>query len=842
MIRFGLLLALLMSSSALANAQCELQMLTADVPTQDDLFGESVGVDGGVIVVGAPEDVGGTGGPGEAYVFRFDGSSWVEEQKLTSSDGIPGDEFGLRVAVSGDVFVATAFDADGQQADSGAAYVFRYDGSQWDEEQKLTASDGMTGDGFVHCDVDGDVIVVGATNSLAFQGSAYVFRYNGTSWVEEQKLTASDGDGGDFFGRPSVSGDTIVALGSSADGAAPNSGAAYVFRYDGSMWCEEQKLIAGDTTQSGFSAVAAHGDVIAVGASNPAPGAVYVYRYNGTSWFQEQKLTPAMDAQFGLFVATDGTTIAVGANDSFFTYNYDGSVWTNEQNFPTPPDGFPPTTRVALHGDTVVAGQPGTTAAGTETGSVLVYSLSTPSSSELVAGDGDGDNVGRSTGVDGHTALIGAPSDDGVANNNGSAYVFRYDGASWSQEQKLLPSSADANENFGESCDLFGDVAVIGAHCPGGSCATTNGAAYIFRYDGTTWSEEERLTASDGASDDRFGDAAAIYGNIAVVGAPRHANRGAVYVYRYDGQMWDEEQKIVGDIVNDGDQFGSEVDVCGDVIIVGAPQDDDADGTEFCESGAAYIFRYNGSTWVEEQKIVGDGCKQFRGLRVAIDGDVAAIGTDGTFVHVYRYDGSTWVEEQQLTATSGSLDSAQLSVEGDIIVAGNSSDGDAGSSAGAIHVYRYDGTTWNEGTKLTASDASSGDALGGSIALSGSTVIAGATQADGTVANSGTAYIFALNEALCLTPFIRGDSNGDGDVNIADAISILMVLFDGAGTDCLDALDVNDNDAISVSDAFHLVCFLFCSPSGSPPPTPYPACGTDPTDGVLECDSLASCP
>ena len=78
---------------------------------------------------------------GSAYVFRYDGSDWVEEAKLTASDGAADDYFGISVAVSGDTAVVGAFDFERRNgSSSGSAYVFRYDGSDWVEEAKLTAS------------------------------------------------------------------------------------------------------------------------------------------------------------------------------------------------------------------------------------------------------------------------------------------------------------------------------------------------------------------------------------------------------------------------------------------------------------------------------------------------------------------------------------------------------------------------------------------------------------------------------------------------------------------------------------------------------------------------------
>jgi ribonuclease BN (tRNA processing enzyme) len=144
-----------------------------------------------------------------------------EETKVTASDGASADQFGKSVAVSGDTAVVGAFFDDDNGTDSGSAYVFRYDGSDWAEEAKVTASDGVADDDFgFSVAISGDTAVVGAPqddDNGSSSGSAYVFRYDGSDWAEETKLTASDGVADDRFGNSiAVSGDSTSATTRSA--------------------------------------------------------------------------------------------------------------------------------------------------------------------------------------------------------------------------------------------------------------------------------------------------------------------------------------------------------------------------------------------------------------------------------------------------------------------------------------------------------------------------------------------------------------------------------------------------------------------------------------------------
>lgn len=192
-------------------------------------FGLSVAVAGDTIVVGAFKD--GVLGLefGAAYVYRLIGAEWVEEEKLIASDSHPRDFFGFSVAVSGDTIVVGADGDDDDGPDSGSAYVFGFDGTNWVERQKLTASDAAERDGLGgSVRILGETIVIGATGN---SGSAYVFRFDGSDWVEKQKLAAFDAERGDQFGvSVAISGEVIVVGAPGTNDPGAKSGSAYVFR------------------------------------------------------------------------------------------------------------------------------------------------------------------------------------------------------------------------------------------------------------------------------------------------------------------------------------------------------------------------------------------------------------------------------------------------------------------------------------------------------------------------------------------------------------------------------------------------------------------------------------
>ena len=234
--------------SSLAAAEvtvCSEQEIFASDAEPQDLFGQSVAIDGQFVIVGAywdddacPKQLGCNSGA--AYVYHLQGATWNEQQKLVSLDLAEGDQFGQEVGISGDVAIVGANRDDDNGIDSGSAYVFRYDGGRWTQEQKLTAPDGAAEDGFGWgVDVDGNVAIVGAysdDDNGRNSGSVYVFRFDGKSseWVFEQKVVAIDGQAGDFFGQDvSISGDgsspgpggpTTTAIGRVRPSSSPTTG------------------------------------------------------------------------------------------------------------------------------------------------------------------------------------------------------------------------------------------------------------------------------------------------------------------------------------------------------------------------------------------------------------------------------------------------------------------------------------------------------------------------------------------------------------------------------------------------------------------------------------------
>ncbi len=250
---------------------------------------------------------------------------------------------------------------------------------------------------------------------------------------------------------------------------------------------------------------------------------------------------------------------------------------------------------------------------------------------KLVAGDAAAvDSFGFPVAVSGDTVVVGARFDDDAGLSSGSAYVFVRSGTTWTQQQKLTAGDAAALDFFGSAVAVSGDTAVVGALRDDDAGADT-GSAYVFVRSGTTWTQQQKLIASDAAAGDNLGWAVAISGDTFVVGAwfPNDAfpQNGSAYVFVRSGTTWAEQQKLTAsDAVLDpvGDRFGTLLAISGDTVVVGAHGDSDAG----LGSGSAYVFVRSGTTWTERQKLTASdaGARDFFGYAVAIDGDTVVAG------------------------------------------------------------------------------------------------------------------------------------------------------------------------------------------------------------------------
>lgn len=286
-------------------------------------FGAAVAIDGALAAVGAYFDDATAIDSGSAYVFERGAAGWSQVAKLVAFDGSGGDWFGRSIALSGDTVAVGAENDDALGTDSGSVYVFVRSGASWVLQAKLTASNGVAYDAFgVALALEGDRLVVGAPLADAgaiFSGAAYVFRRDGANWVEEAELAPSDPLGFDDFGSSVAFAGGRALVG--APGHHGERGAAYLFERAGTSWSQAAKLssASGAPYDRFGAAVAIDAQLAAVGApgedfAGAQSGGAHLFVRCGNEWLEDVALAPRSLAPYdalGYALALDAGEVAV---------------------------------------------------------------------------------------------------------------------------------------------------------------------------------------------------------------------------------------------------------------------------------------------------------------------------------------------------------------------------------------------------------------------------------------------------------------------------------------------------------------------------------------------------
>ena len=403
----------------------------------------------------------------------------------------------------------------------------------------------------------------------------------------------------EFGGAVAVSGNTVVISarfedsnatgvnGNQADNSASGSGAAYVFVKQGGTWVQQAYLKASNTQGSdGFGqSLAVSGDTIAVGASGEDSNATGI---NGN-----QANNSAVDA------------------GAVYIFVRNGGVWSQQAYL-------------------------------------------------KASNTGAGDNFGLALALSGDTLVVGAPSEDSsstgvngnqnneTASNSGAAYVFVRNAGVWSQQAYLKASNAGGfnGDNFGHSVSISADTIAVGAWSEDSNATGVNGdqnnntaidsgAAYVFVRNAGVWSQQAYLKASNTGNDDYFGWAVAVSGDSLVVGAYSEDSNatgingvqsnnlaggsGAVYAFRRNAGLWSQEAYIKASNSEANDQFGRNLALSGDILVVASRAEDSnaigIDGNQAnnlsVQSGATYVLRRSGGVWSQIAYLKASNAESF---------------------------------------------------------------------------------------------------------------------------------------------------------------------------------------------------------------------------------------
>jgi hypothetical protein len=468
-----------------------------------------------------------------------------------------------------------------------------------------------------------------------------------------------------------------------------------------------------------------------------------------------------LNAHFGAALALSADTVAIGA----FGDPVNQSTITNAATADTATNGASP-----------------------NSGAVFVYRKSGNNwvqEAYVKASNSDAnDQLGRSVSLSGDTMSVGADFEDsnettittGAVNTNnddalssGAVYVFGRTGTTWSSEAYIKATNAEANDYFGTSVALQGNLLAVGAigedssetqitNLPPASSdnsAELSGAVFVYRKSSGQWNQEAYIKAANASSSSQFGYSVALSSDTLAVGAHQEdsghntitngpvppstslqGNSGAVYLYRKTTTGWAQEAYIKAVNVGANDEFGSSVALSGELLAVGAPREDsqqtsisnnltaDSSNTK-SDSGALYLYRRSGTQWEQEAFIKAansDATDQF-GSSVALSGSTLAVGAPNE-------------ASEQATLTNGST----------------ASDNNATPARGAVYVYRRLGSSWSQEAYVKASSSNCGEKFGTSVSLSGDTLAGGA---DGCAGSTGGFFALFKNTSRMYDPDVR---------------------------------------------------------------------------------------
>jgi hypothetical protein len=392
------------------------------------------------------------------------------------------------------------------------------------------------------------------------------------------------------------------------------------------------------------------------------------------------------------------------------------------------------------------------------------------------------DSLGFSVAISGDTAIIGAPRNSGGTGlqNRGAAYVYvRNSAGVWTQQQKLTASDGTANDQFGYSVAVNGNTAVVGRQNTTTGVNRADGKVYVFTRTGTVWTETQTLVSNDIAQGDLFGNSLAFEGNTLVVGALNKNNgnnffQGAAYVFTRPGAggAFTQQAKLTASDGVFADFFGYSVAVSGDSVIVGATSLAGQPNSK----GKAYIFTRSGSAWAQQQILqASDGTNgDAFGFAVGISGDTSVVGArlddvgavaDQGSAYVFTRAGTVWTETQQLfgveTTQRNDTFGGSVAIKGDTIAIGAPAHEFIANIAnhGAVYVFNRTGSTWTRTQKLVHTDPAP-DALGTSVAFDGTSIISGAPSKNSA---RGAAYVFAPD----INTRSLFDFDGDGKADLS---------------------------------------------------------------------------
>ncbi|MFN3454189.1 MAG: hypothetical protein ACK41T_04460, partial [Pseudobdellovibrio sp.] len=464
------------------------------------------------------------------------------------------------------------------------------------------------------------------------------------------------------------------------------------------------------------------------------------------------------------------------------------------------------------------------------------------------ANSDSGDLFGTGIAIDGDTLVVGAPGEssdqttitngttaatNNFITNSGAVYVYKRRGVSWTQEAYIKAANPNENDSFGNALALHGDTLVVGANKEDSSQTTItngptasannavrdNGALYVYKRTGTTWTQQAYIKSHKGLADVNFGSIVSLYDDTIVVGDNSiddyGTDSGIVYIYTRSGNSWSLQTTLYAYNAGGSDGYGSRVSLYENTLAVSAPGEDSnqttitnadtvVENNALSRSGAVYVYTRSGVSWTQQAYIKASNANvdDALGGSLSLYKDYLAVGSvtedsnqtiitnggavassnntlsNSGAVYIYKRTGSNWAQDAYIKASNSSVDDyfgTSVALQENLLAVGSDSEdsnqtvitnglvapvNDNAANSGAVYIYRRGSTGWWQEAYIKASNSNAGDLFGLKLSLSKQTLAVAATR-----------------EASNATAIINGESaSSDNSLYNAGAVYVYSLL------------------------------------------------------------------
>ena len=680
-------------------------------------FGHAISLSGNTLAVGVPNLF--SSNSGKVFIYEFSVGTWALQQVLAADGETARNGFGHSVSLADNQLLVGGHFESTTDTFSGAVYAFSLNGNVWSQQQKLIASDGVESGYFGYAvDHDGQWAMVSAPGGSSQGGPLIYVLYQSASlgWLEFDQLQPADISPGDRLGfQVSIQGNQAVFGAAGNDDAGVNTGSALVYELNGFDWTLLQHITAPDAVDwDGFGYDVLIEDslmFISAQAYDDWPHsydsqAVYVYEVGAQGWEFQTKLTSADTAAgdaFGFAVGYSQNRMLVGAIDDDTNGNSSGAVYAFEN-------------------------------AGSWQQTDVIIPLKGAWQ----------ESFGHAVSIDGDTMMIATRNQDS-SYNEGAVKVYRLLNQQWQLVQTLTASDSPSVQQFGNNISLNGDVVAIASV---DSDISQSGTVYIFRHDGNQWVETQTLTSGIGWDD--YAQAIHLSAAGLLVSAATDndmgGSSGAVYFYENNSGTFSFSQKFYASDGSTNDNFGQDISVDQQRAIISS-------GFDFSPGGDAYVFELTGGEWQEMQKLSHSefAVTRYFASSVSISGDLVVVGDKGHGntagrVHIYRFENGSWRHKQRLYASDSEqgkdFGDRVMAMSDDVVVVGASAFSSLGQ--GSAYVFGYTEGAFHEVSKLAPTAINDDNRFSQSMSFSGDLMLLGSEAEDELGNGSGAAYLYQL--------------------------------------------------------------------------------------------------